>query len=75
MPAHTKTSIEQRVDELSRDLSVAASEYDEARRHYDNAGIRWDEAKYAFNVTKVNLETYLAGLEDPGEAERSGLLT
>ena len=68
MSGSTKTAIEQRVDELSIDVSAAASEYNEARKYRIDAETRWDEAQYNLNVAKVNLDTYLATIiEDVGE--------
>lgn len=64
MSESTKTAVEQRVDELSEELSVAANEYYEARRYHDDAVARWDSAQYMFNVTRANLEVYLAGLAE-----------
>ena len=67
MSQNIKTVIEQRVDELSRELSTAANEYDEARRYHISAVARWDDAQFNFTLAKTNLETYLAGLGDLGE--------
>ena len=64
MHQDTKTAVELRVDELSATLSIAATEFADARAGIKQARARWDDAQDRFTGARENLETYLGGLED-----------
>ena len=61
---HTKTYVEEKVDELAITLSTAANEWVEARKNYGKAKERRESAEVELRNAKRKLDAYLSSLEN-----------